>query len=162
MHALVAWAWNLYRRRLPALTATPLRSVGASAAPALLFGLRLSVSVCLALYIAFWFQLPDPYWAGTSASVAAQPRLGASLRKGRFRVIGTGIGGLAIVVLTAAFPQDHPALLVSLALWGALCGCVATVLPNFAGYGAALAGYTAAVVFADTVQAPNKAFLLAA
>jgi hypothetical protein len=116
MHVLVAWAWNLYRPHLPALDAKSLKSAGASAASALLFGLRLSTSVCLALYIAFWFQLDDPYWAGTSASVAAQPRLGASLRKGRFRAIGTVIGGLAIVMLTAAFPQDHPALLVSLAV----------------------------------------------
>lgn len=161
MHALVAWAGNLYRRHLPALDVTSLKSVGASAVPALLFGLRLSASVCLALYIAFWFQLDQPFWAGTSASVAAQPRLGASLRKGRFRAIGTVIGGLAIVVLTAAFPQNHPALLVGLALWGALCGCVATVLPNFAGYAAALAGYTAAVVFADTVQNPHNTFLVA-
>src|ERR1700756_4145603 len=162
MDALVAWAWSLYRRRLPALDATPLKRVCACAAPALLFGLRLSASVCLALFIAFWFQLDDPYWAGTSASVAAQPSLGASLRKGRFRAIGTGIGGLAIVVLTAVFPQNHPALLFSLALWGALCGCVATVLPNFAGYAAALAGYTAAVVFGDTVETPHNAFLVAA
>jgi uncharacterized membrane protein YccC len=161
MHALVAWASNLYRRCLRALDARPLKSVGASAAPALLFGLRLSAAVCLALYIALWFQLDDPYWAGTSASIVVQPRLGASLRKGRFRAIGTIVGGLAIVVLTTVFPQNHPALLVSLALWGALCGCVATILPNSAGYAAALAGYTAAVVFSATVEIPQSAFLVA-
>ena len=35
-----------------------------SATPALLFGLRLWVAVCLALYIAFWLQLDSPSWAG--------------------------------------------------------------------------------------------------
>jgi uncharacterized membrane protein YccC len=34
-----------------------------------------------------------------------QPRLDASLRKGRFRMIGTPLGAVAIVVLTACFPQ---------------------------------------------------------
>ena len=53
-----------------------------SAAPALLFGLRLWVAVCLALYIAFWLQLDNAYWAGTSAAIVCQPNLGASLRKG--------------------------------------------------------------------------------
>src|SRR5579862_5410212 len=90
-----------------------------SAGPAaLLFGLRLSASVCLALYIAFWLQLDDPYWAATSAGIVAQTGLGASLRKGRFRAIGTVIGGIAMVILVAAFPQNHLVLLVSLALWG--------------------------------------------
>ena len=26
-------------------------------------------SVCLALYIAFWLELDNPYWAGTSAAI---------------------------------------------------------------------------------------------
>jgi len=55
-----------------------------SAAPALLFGLRLWTAVCLALYTAFWLQLDNAYWAGTSAAIVCQPSLGASLRKGWF------------------------------------------------------------------------------
>ena len=111
------------------------RAEGAAA----LFGLRLWASVCLALYTAFWLELDDPYWAATSAAIVAQTGLGASLRKGRFRAIGTVIGGIAIVILVAVFPQNHPALLVGLALWGAACGWLATILPNFGGYAAALA-----------------------
>src|SRR5579871_1665206 len=34
------------------------------ALPALLFGLRLWASVCLALYVAFWLELDTPSWAG--------------------------------------------------------------------------------------------------
>jgi uncharacterized membrane protein YccC len=128
---------------------------------AVLFGLRLWASVCLALYIAFWLQLDDPYWAATSAGIVAQPGLGASLRKGRFRAIGTVIGGIAIVILAAVFPQNHLALLVSLALWGAACGWFATILPNFGGYAAALAGYTTAIVFAAVVSNPQNVFMLA-
>jgi uncharacterized membrane protein YccC len=128
---------------------------------AVLFGLRLWASVCLALYTAFWLQLDDPYWAATSAGIVAQTGLGASLRKGRFRALGTVIGGIAIVILVAVFPQNHLALLVSLALWGAACGWFATILPNFGGYAAALAGYTTAIVFAGIVSNPQNVFMLA-
>jgi hypothetical protein len=72
----------------------------AAAAP-LLFGIRLWASVCLALFVAFSLDLDNPYWAGASAAIVCQPQLGASLRKGWFRTIGTIIGATVIVVLTA-------------------------------------------------------------
>jgi uncharacterized membrane protein YccC len=83
-----------------------LRSVN----PPLLFGLRLWASVCLALYVAFWLELENPFWAGTSAAIVCQPQLGASLRKGWYRMIGTSIGAVAIVVLipTALNPDLCP------------------------------------------------------
>jgi uncharacterized membrane protein YccC len=129
-----------------------------AATPAILFGLRLWASVSLALLIAFWLQLDDASWAGTSAAIVAQPGLGASLRKGRFLGVGTVVGAVAIVFLIAVFPQNHAAFLLSLALWGAGCGYFATILPSFAGYAAALAGYTAAIVFANIVDDPGVVF----
>jgi hypothetical protein len=128
---------------------------------AILFGLRLSASVLLALFVAYKLELPNAFWAGTSAGIVCQPVLGASLRKGRFRAIGTVIGAIAIVVLTAAFPQSRFGMLAALTLWCGLCGFLATILRNFASYAAALAGYTAAIVFADAVNAPGEAFELA-
>src|SRR6202140_5804260 len=119
------------------------------AAPAMLFGLGLWASVCLALYIAFWLQLDNASWAGTSAALVCQPLLGASLRKGWFRMIGTLVGAAGIVMLTACFPQNRVGFLVGLALWGAACALVATLLRNFASYAAALAGYTAAIIASD-------------
>ena len=136
-----------------------------AAGPPLLFGLRLWASVCLALYVTFWLELDNPYWAGTSAAIVCQPHLGASLRKGWFRLIGTMVGAVAIVVLTACFPQDRAPFLVGLALWGSACALVATLLRNFAAYAAALAGYTAAIIAMDQLGAtggPNgQAFILA-
>src|SRR3954469_1239075 len=124
----------------------------AAGAP-LLFGVRLWASVCLALFVAFSLDLDNPYWAGTSAAIVCQPQLGASLRKGWFRMIGTVVGATMIVVLTACFPQDRIAFLGLLALWCAICAFVATVLHNFASYAAALAGYTAAIIAAGTLGA---------
>ena len=81
-------------------------------------------------------------------------------------MIGTLVGAVAIVVLTACFPQNRALFLVGLALWGAACALVATLLRNFASYAAALAGYTAAIIAGDQLGAtggPNAdaVFLLA-
>jgi uncharacterized membrane protein YccC len=133
--------------------------------PALMFGLRLSASVSLALYIAFWLQLDSAYWAGTSAGIVCQASLGASRRKGWYRMIGTVAGALAIVVLTGCFIQNRTAFLVVLALWCAGCALVATLLRNFPSYAAALAGYTAAIIASDELGATGgpdvQAFMLA-
>ena len=124
-----------------------------AAGPPLVFGLRLWVSVCLALYVAFWLELDNAYWAGTSAALVCQPHLGASLRKGWYRLIGTVVGAVWIVALSALFPQDRVGFLGGLALWGGLCACAATLLRNFASYAAALAGFTAAILASDTLGA---------
>ncbi|MGY3586671.1 putative membrane protein YccC [Bradyrhizobium sp. USDA 4341] len=142
---------------LSAMTAQPETSQSPrripSLLPSLLFGLRLWAAACLALYIAFWLQLDNAYWAGTTAAIVAQPSLGASLRKGRFRMVGTVLGAVAIVILTACFPQSRAGFLLGLAFWGAACGFVATILRGFAAYGAALAGFTAVIIASDELGA---------
>jgi uncharacterized membrane protein YccC len=155
------------RLRLAIFLPKPLRLSDALAAARepLLFSVRLWASVCLALFVAFWLELENPFWAGTSAAIVCYPQLGASLRKGWFRMIGTVIGATMIVVLTALFPQDRIAFLVLLALWGSICAFVGSLLRNFASYSAALAGYTAVIIAADNLGAtggPNAdIFLLA-
>ena len=139
-----------------------LRSVG----PPLLFGLRLWASVCLALYVAFWLELDNAFWAGTSAAIVCQPHLGASLRKGWFRMIGTLDRRCGDRGADRMLPAGPRLFLVALALWGAACAFVATLLRNFASYAAALAGYTAAIIAADELGAtggPNAdaVFMLA-
>ncbi|HEY8032443.1 MAG TPA: FUSC family protein [Methylocella sp.] len=157
--------WARGTRALARLS-TALKNAAGAAGPSLLFGLRLWASVCLALYLAFWLELENAFWAGTTAALVCQPHLGASLRKGWYRMIGTLVGAAAIVVLTACFPQDRALFLLALPLWCAACALVATLLHNFASYAAALAGFTAAIIAADVLGAtggPNAdaVFLLA-
>ena len=106
-------------------------------------------SVCLALYVAYWLQLDNAFWAGTSAAIVCQTRLGASLRKGWFRMVGTIVGAVFIVVLTACLPQQRTAFLLILALWVGACALMATLLHNCSSYAAALAGVTAMVIAGD-------------
>ncbi|WP_332118778.1 FUSC family protein [Azorhizobium caulinodans] len=128
--------------------------------PRLLFGLRLAASVCLALYVTYYLELPNPFWAATTAAIVCQPNLGASLQKGRFRAVGTAIGALALVCLLALFPQQRIALLLCLALWCGLCGFAVVLLRNSAAYAAGLSGITAAILFADSISDPTSAFFL--
>ena len=109
-------------------------------------GLR---SACSALCGVLAPAHDDAQWAGVSAAIICQPSVGASLRKGSARMVGTAIGAVAIVVLTAFFPQSRSGFLLGLALWGAACGFVATILANNASYAAALAGFTAAIIASD-------------
>jgi uncharacterized membrane protein YccC len=151
------------------ISATPAERFEAAwraVAPSLLFGLRLWASVSLALYVADWLELDNPAWAGATAAIVCQPQLGASLRKGWFRMIGTVIGAAMSVLLIASFPQDRILFLGALAALCAACSLVATLLRNFASYAAALAGYTAAVIAGDLLGEvggvdANAAFLLA-
>src|SRR6266480_1309982 len=143
-----------------------LQEVLRTAGPPLLFGLRLWASVSLALYVAFWLELDNPFWAGTSAAIVCQPQLGASLRKGWFRMIGTFVGAVMSVLLVAWFPQDRLLFLGALSLWCAACSFVSVLLRNFASYAAMLAGYTVAIIAGDLLGSTggvnaNEAFLLA-
>ena len=124
-----------------------------AAVPALLYGIRLWAAVCLAMFVAFWLELDNAFWAGTSAAIVCQPVLGASLRKGWFRMVGTVIGAIAAVVLSALFPQSRAGFLLGLALWAGVCALVATLLRNFASYAAAMSGFTAAIIAGDELGA---------
>lgn len=162
--AVAGKSWP-HRGRLPARIGEAVPDALSAAGPLLLFGLRLWASVCLALFVAFYLELENAYWAGTSAAIVCQPQLGASLRKGWFRLLGTLVGAVMIVVLTAFFPQDRLAFLGLLAVWGGVCAYFATQLRNFASYAAALAGYTAVIVASDTLGATGgsdgRVFMLA-
>jgi uncharacterized membrane protein YccC len=166
MNGITQSAGNpLLQPGLPAAARRLARAMRA-AGPPLLFGLRLWASVSLALYLAFWLQLDNPYWAGGSAAIVCQPQLGASLRKGWFRMVGTLIGATMCIVLVACFPQQRVLFFVGLALWSAVCAFVATLLRNFASYAAALSGYTVAIVGGGLLGATggvdaNAAFLFA-
>jgi len=157
--------WSPDRSAVVRWTAV-LAVAGRAAGPPLLFGLRLWASVCLALFVAYRLQLDNPYWAGTSASIVCLPEVGASLRKSWFRMVGTLIGAVMSVVLTACCPQDRVLFLGALAVWGAASALTATLLRNFAAYSAALAGYTVAIIGGELLGAvggpdANAAFLLA-
>jgi uncharacterized membrane protein YccC len=131
------------------------------AVPAILYGARIAASASLALDVAFFLQLDEPSWAGVTAVIVAQPVLGAALRKGMFRLIGTLAGAAAAVALVVLFPQSRAGFFLGLALWEALCAYAATALRSFGAYGAFICGLTAAVVAVDSIPAPDRVLSIA-
>jgi uncharacterized membrane protein YccC len=133
----------------------------AKALSASLYGMRLATAVSLALFTAFYLQLDSPSWAGTSAVIVCQPIVGSSLLKGLFRMIGTAVGAVAAVLLTAVFPQDRTGFLFAMVVWASLCSFVSTLLRNFAAYAAMLAGYTLIIIASTSIPAPEQVFEVA-
>ena len=129
--------------------------------PRLLYGVKTAVAVSLALFVAFALELDNPSWAGTSACIVCQPVVGASLRKGFFRAVGTVVGATMAVVLSGVFPQDRVGFLFGMALWAALCSFGGTLARNFAAYAFALSGYTLAIIAGGSIADPSQVFGLA-
>jgi uncharacterized membrane protein YccC len=132
-----------------------------SAVPPLLHGVRLAAAVSLALFVAFYLRLDMPYWAGTTAAIVCQPVVGSAILKGVFRLVGTAIGAVAAVMLTAIFPQDRAGFLFGMVVWAAASSFVSTLLRNFAAYAAMLAGYTLIIIAGSSISAPDQVFEIA-
>jgi uncharacterized membrane protein YccC len=128
---------------------------------ALAFALRCCAACVLALYLAFFLQLDEPYWAGLAVWMVAQPTPGMAISKSIYRVIGTVVGCAMAVVLIAFFAQTPELFILALALWIGACTVASNLLRNFRAYGAVLAGYTAAIISLGTIDDPNQVFLIA-
>jgi uncharacterized membrane protein YccC len=76
-------------------------------------------------------------------------------------MIGTAVGALAAVVLTAVFPRDRSTFLFTMVAWASACTFLWTLLRNFAPYAAVLAGYTLIIVVSTSIAAPDQVFEIA-
>ena len=127
----------------------------------LLYGVQMTAAVSLALFVAFYLRLDTPSWAGTTAVIVCQPVVGSALLKGAFRMMGTALGAVAAVLLTAVFPQDRFGFFFGMLAWAAACSVASTLLRNFAAYAAMLAGYTLIIIAGTSISAPEQVFEIA-
>jgi uncharacterized membrane protein YccC len=125
------------------------------------FALRTWLASMLALYLAYSFQLDDPYWACLTVWTVAHPIPGMVLSKSLYRVIGTLIGAIFGVMLIALFAQAPELFVLGLALLVGGCTVAASLLTNFRVYGAALTAYTAGIIAAGAIAAPDQIFFIA-
>src|SRR5271170_2975550 len=75
----------------------------------------------LALYIAFAIGLDRPYWAMTTIYITAHPLTGMTRSKAVYRLIGTLVGAIAVIVLVPDHANAPELLCLALALWIRLC-----------------------------------------
>jgi uncharacterized membrane protein YccC len=110
------------------------------------FAFRSGLAACLGLYVAFFTQMEDPYWAAISAMIVSNPNYDKVLHRGLFRIAGSFVGFLVALFLAAAFSQEPVFFLVSLALWVGTCVALARMLPDAQAFGVAGAGFTTAII----------------
>ncbi len=119
------------------------------------------VAACLALYIAFWMDLPRPYWAMTTVYVVAQPLAGPTLSKAAYRLMGTVLGGIGAVLLVPNLATSPELLALGLSLWTGACLFLSLMDRRPHSYVFMLAGYTAPIIGFAAVDDPGAIFTTA-
>jgi uncharacterized membrane protein YccC len=125
------------------------------------FALRTWLASMLALYTAFALQLDSPHWAWLTVWIVAQPSPGMVLSKSLYRVIGTISGSILAVILISLFAQTPELFVLALASLVGGCTVASNILTNFRAYATVLAAYTAGIVAADAINAPDQIFFIA-
>jgi uncharacterized membrane protein YccC len=124
----------------------------------ILFALKTFAGAMLALFIALWLGLDNPYWSMATAYIVAQPLAGAMRAKGVYRLAGTLAGGTAAVVLVPNLVDAPVLLCLALALWVGLCLYLSLLDRSPRAYAFMLAGYTAGIIGFPSVTAPALIF----
>jgi uncharacterized membrane protein YccC len=122
------------------------------------FAIKITLAALLALVIAFWVDLPRPYWAVVSIYTVSQPLSGATTSKAAYRLYGTILGAIASVVLVPNLVNIPELLCLALALWISGCLYFSVLDRTPRSYILALAGLTAAFVSFPLVNAPGTIF----
>lgn len=122
------------------------------------FSLKTFTAAMLALYIAFWLDLPRPYWAMATVYIASQPYSGATRSKALFRALGTLIGAAGAVALVPLLVNAPELLSLALALWVGTCLYISLLDRTPRSYVAMLAGYSIAIIAFPTVNDPSIVF----
>lgn len=125
------------------------------------FSARVLVSMSIALFLAFSFQLQSPMSSVTTVMIVANPAVGALVSKSIWRMIGTVIGAIISVALMAAFVQSPILYIMALSVTVGLACMAATFLRLFRAYAAVLTGYTIVIIAAPAFGDPDGVFLSA-
>jgi uncharacterized membrane protein YccC len=123
-----------------------------------LFAFKTCVAALLALFLAFFFDLVNPFWALTTAFIITHPLYGASASKAAYRLAGTLAGGLATLVILPNLVNAPELLILCVSIW--IGGCLALSLLDRTAksYAYMLAGYTCAMTSFPLVDRPGSAF----
>ncbi|WP_232628732.1 FUSC family protein [Methylobacterium sp. Leaf118] len=122
------------------------------------FSLKTFGAGMLALSLAFWIDLPKPYWALGTVYITSQVLAGATRSKALYRVLGTLLGAVVSVILVPTLATAPELLTLAIALWVAVCLYVSLLDRTPRSYLMMLAGYTAALIGFPSVGEPGAMF----
>ena len=134
----------------------------APSAEAISFGIRCVISVGLSLWLAFWLQLENAYWAFINVAILIQPLPGFLVVRGFARLTGTFVAALVAIVLVALFAQTFTLVSIGMIVWvGAMVFC-ASLFQNNMSYGFVLAGYVTVIIVVRAMSGdPSEVFSVA-
>lgn len=112
----------------------------------------------LALGIGYALNLESPRSGLTTVFIVMQPQSGMILAKSFYRIIGTLVGSVAVVIFIDLFAQTPELFLLATALWIGLCTIGAAHQRNFRSYGFVLSGYTVALIGIPAALHPGTTF----
>jgi len=124
----------------------------------IIFSVNCWIATVLALLIAFSLDLKSPGWAMTTVYLTSQPLSGVMRAKAVYRVIGTFIGGVAMVAIVPNLVDAPELTTLAIILWVALCVFVSLLDRTPRSYMFVLSGYTAALIGFPSVLAPGTVF----
>lgn len=110
------------------------------------YALRNTIAMCLALTVAYYLNLDEPYWAMTSAAVVSFPTVGGVISKSMGRIAGSLLGAIAALILAGHTLNEPWFFLLSMSAWLGFCTWACAHFTNNVAYAFQLAGYTAAII----------------
>jgi len=123
-----------------------------------LFSIRTYLASITALYIGLAGNLSRPYWAMATVYIVSQPLLGPTRAKGVYRILGTLVAGVAILLALPLLVETPLLLSAAMSLWLACCLFLALLDRGPRGYAFLLAGYTTAFIGFPAVTSPELIF----
>ena len=125
------------------------------------FALKTCGAAMLALFLAFWIDLPNPYWALGTVYITSQVLAGATRSKALYRVLGTLLGAVVTVALVPNLVNAPELLTLAIATWVATCLYFSLLDRTPRSYLMMLGGYTAALIGFPAVGDPGTMFDIA-
>ncbi|MCJ2068604.1 FUSC family protein [Methylobacterium sp. J-030] len=122
------------------------------------FSLKTFGAAMLALFLAFWIDLPNPYWALGTVYITSQVLAGATRSKALYRVLGTLLGAAVTVALVPNLVNAPELLTLAIATWVATCLYFSLLDRTPRSYLMMLGGYTAALIGFPSVGNPGSMF----
>ena len=123
-----------------------------------IFSVNCFIAAMLALWIAFRLDLKNPWWAMVTVYLTSQPLSGVMRARAVYRVVGTLLGAVAMVVIVPNLVDAPELTTAAIILWVAFCLYVSLLDRTPRAYALALSGYTAALVGFPSVLNPGGVF----
>ncbi|MHA6202987.1 FUSC family protein [Dyella soli] len=124
-----------------------------------IFGINSYLAGLSALFIAFCFQLPNPWWSLLTVFFTSQPgHEGGVWAKAIFRLAGTVLGLAVALVVLPNLVNEPEVLIACLALWLGVCLSVSLLDRTPRSYIAMLAGYTTILISFPIIDTPGNIF----